>query len=414
MTSTKYCLPDADKEILRYLACKVAELAARPMEDEKRKLWYKHNALGETRPVIFCDPENGWNEIIRKDHLKCESELGREWEWSLKREIFWGEQMGDDRVVEPVFNINYVYHEASWGLDTKFNKVQDGGAYSWDAPLKDYSDFDKLVFPQIEIDYYETNKILETAGEVFDGILDVKLKGNWWWTLGLTMSLVYLRGLEQIMYDVYDYPDELRRLMSFLRDGYMQRLDFLENNKLLSLNNDCTYVGSGGFGYTDELPKSDFNGNHVRTIDMWGFGESQETVQISPEMFEEFVFLYQLPLLERFGLNCYGCCEPLNRRWHIVKRTPRLRRVSVSPWADIEDMAEKLGNSYIFSTKPIPTDIAVPVIDKDHIRKTLKEAIKVTRNCRVEIIMKDNNTIGNNPQNVIDWCKIAKEEAELA
>jgi hypothetical protein len=216
------------------------------------------------------------------------------------------------------------------------------------------------------------------------------------------------------MYDIYDYPDELHMLMSFLREGYMQRLDFLEDNKLLSLNNDGTYVGSGGFGYTDELPNSDFNKNHVRTIDMWGFGESQETVQISPEMFEEFVFQYQLPLLERFGLNCYGCCEPLNRRWNIVKRIPRLRRVSVSPWSDIQDMAEKLGNSYIFSMKPIPTDIAVPVIDKDHIRKTLREAIKVTRNCRVEIIMKDNNTIGNNPQNVIDWCKIAKEEAELA
>jgi hypothetical protein len=25
--------------------------------------------------------------------------------------------------------------------------------------------------------------------------------------------------------------------------------------------------------------------------------------------------------------------------------------------------------------------------------------------------MKDNNTICNNPQNVIEWCKIAREEA---
>ena len=34
------------------------------------------------------------------------------------------------------------------------------------------------------------------------------------------------------------------------------------------------------------------------------------------------------------------------------------------------------------------------------------------RGCVVEIIMKDNNTIGNNPQNVIRWSKIAREEAE--
>jgi hypothetical protein len=32
----------------------------------------------------------------------------------------------------------------------------------------------------------------------------------------------------------------------------------------------------------------------------------------------------------------------------------------------------------------------------------------------VEAIMKDNHTIGNNPQNVIRWCRIAREEAERA
>ncbi|MDP7287961.1 MAG: hypothetical protein QGH94_08205, partial [Phycisphaerae bacterium] len=76
---------------------------------------------------------------------------------------------------------------------------------------------------------------------------------------------------------------------------------------------------------TDELPQADFTGR-VRLIDMWGFCESQETVGVSPEMFEEFVFPYQMPILERFGLNCYGCCEPLDNRWHVVKRFPRLRR----------------------------------------------------------------------------------------
>ena len=75
---------------------------------------------------------------------------------------------------------------------------------------------------------------------------------------------------------------------------------------------------------------------------MWCLTESQETVGVSPEQFEEFVFQYQLPLQERFGLNCYGCCEPLQSRWHIVKKIPRLRRVSVSPWADQEMMAEML------------------------------------------------------------------------
>ena len=144
---------------------------------------------------------------------------------------------------------------------------------------------------------------------------------------------------------------------------------------------------------------------------MWGFCESQETVQVSPAMFEEFVFPYQLPIMERFGLNCYGCCEPLDKRWHVVKRFPRLRRVSVSPWADVEKMAEYLQDNYIFSYKPPPAALALPTIDEDRIRRGLREVIEVTRGCRLEIIMKDNHTIGNNPQNVIRWCRIAQEEA---
>lgn len=404
-------ITDSDKLILKELARQVADLAALPEQKAKRELWYRHNELEATRPVIFCDPENGWREIIKEEDLKCESGLAKEWEFRLRREIFWGRYMGDDRVVESFFDLNYIHNKSDWGMHEIRTGGNNGGAYHWDAPLKDYKDFDKLHFPTISVDYEKTNEIVNTAKEIFGDYLTVRIKGNWWWTLGLTQTLVYLRGLEEIMYDMYDYPDELHRLMAFLRDGHLAELDFLEQNGLLSLNNDSTYVGSGGFGYTNELPQKDFNGK-VRTIDMWGFGESQETSGVSPELFEEFIFPYQRVILERFGLNCYGCCESLNKRWHIVKEIPRLRRVSVSPWANIEDMAEKLGSNYIYSLKPIPTDLAVPKIDEERIRKNLREAMKITKNCRVEIIMKDNNTIGNNPENVIRWCKIAKEEAE--
>ena len=129
-------------------------------------------------------------------------------------------------------------------------------------------------------------------------------------------------------------------------------------------------------------------------------------------MFEEFVFPYQKPILGRFGLNCYGCCEPLHSRWHVVKQFPRLRRISVSPWTDLEKMAEYLGNRYIYSMKPSPSDIAQPRIDKDGIRKQLRRALEITKGCVVEIIMKDNHTIGKRPENVIEWCRVAKEEAQ--
>ena len=41
-----------DREVLRRLAGKIAEIAARPVMDERRKLWFAHNALGKTRPLM--------------------------------------------------------------------------------------------------------------------------------------------------------------------------------------------------------------------------------------------------------------------------------------------------------------------------------------------------------------------------
>ena len=132
----------------------------------------------------------------------------------------------------------------------------------------------------------------------------------------MTWTLIRLRGLEQFMLDMIEHPDELHRLMAFLRDGHLAKLEWLEQNELLSLNNDGTYVGSGGFGWSHRATAAGLCG-HVRARDMWGFAESQETVGVSPTMFAEFVLPYQLPILERFGLNCYGCCEPLDARWRL-------------------------------------------------------------------------------------------------
>ena len=252
---------------------------------------------------------------------------------------------------------------------------------------------------------------MEVAREILGDILQVRLRGLWWWTLGMTMDFIHLRGLENLMMDMMLYPDEVHRMMAFLRDSKLHMLDFLEKNNLLADNTGGTYVGSGGFGWTSQLPQPDFNPAHVRTMDMWGFTESQETVGISPEMFEEFIFPYQLPIMERFGLNCYGCCEPLDIRWHVVQKFPRLRRVSTSPWANREKMAEFLGNNYVMSLKPSPTPLAMPTIDEAAIRAEIRKDLYTTRNCNVELIMKDNHTLGNNPMNAVRWCRIAKEEA---
>jgi len=407
----KVYVSEKDKKILRSLAAKVAELSARPLEKEKRQLWHDHNCLKPVRPVVFCDPENGWNEIITENQLKCTGELAVKWEMVLRKEIFWGESILDDKVIEQYFEIGYTYNESDWGVRPKMYGGTDGGSYVWDAPIKKYTDIDKIKFPTINVDYETTNRTLEVANDVFGDILKVRLRGVWWWTLGLTFVLVSLRGMDAVMLDMIDKPDFIHSMMKIISEGTLKKLDFLEDNGLLSLNNE-SYVGSGGFGYTRELPAKDFNQSKVRTIDMWGFCDSQETIGISPKMFEEFIFPYQLPILKRFGLNCYGCCEPIDPRWHIIKNAPNLRRVSVSPWANLEKMAEYLEDNYIYSAKLSPTPLAEPVMNKELVRSEIRKALEVSKGCVVELLMKDNNTLGRNPGNVINWVRIAKEEID--
>jgi hypothetical protein len=77
-------------------------------------------------------------------------------------------------------------------------------------------------------------------------------------------------------------------------------------------------------------------------------------------------------------------------------------------------MAEELGPHYIFSWKPAPSDLALPGFDEEYLRRGLIEALRITQacGCRVEVIMKDNNTIRNDPRRVTRWVELVREAIE--
>ena len=404
---------EAEIATLRRLAERVRTASESPDEAVKREMWRKLNDLETTDPVVFADPENGWNEIITQDDLQCTDPLARVWEMHLRKEVFWNEDMRDDKVTEAEFRVPYSYSDTGWGLHEIKRGGDDGGSYVWESPIKDYeTDFSGLRYPEITIDYEQSDRVLALAQEIFDGILEVRQEGPFWWTLGMTWDFINLRGLTNFMIDLHENPDWVKRLMSFLRDGTLRKLDFLEGEGVLAPNHTSMYVGSGGFGYTNELPAAGFDPDHVRLIDMWGFCESQETVGVSPEMFGEFVLPYQIPILDRFGLNCYGCCEPIDPRWDYVKTIPRLRRVSTSPWADREATARNLGTKYIMSMKPSPSPLAGSPMDEDLVRDEIRRDLEIVKGCVVEIIMKDNHTLGHNPRNITRWIEIVREEID--
>jgi hypothetical protein len=66
---TAFLFSSRERETLRKLAAKVAEIAARPETNNKKKLWTLHNDLKTTEPLVFIDPENGLNEIIDSKNM---------------------------------------------------------------------------------------------------------------------------------------------------------------------------------------------------------------------------------------------------------------------------------------------------------------------------------------------------------
>lgn len=410
--NTSFLFTDREKEILRGLGRQVEEIANRAEMAERAKLWTAHNDLKTDRPVVFIDPENGWNECIPGDTLACIDPLARVWEMALRKQIFWAEKMKDDKVIEPYFDVPYSYSDTGWGLELGKIGGEDGGSYIVKQAIEDYEeDFSKLHHPEYIIDWEESDRVMELAHEVFDDILIVRRKNTWWWTLGLCWDYVNIRGMEDFMCDFLTEPEWVERVLDLLCEGKLRMLDYLEENHLLAQNTEGTYVGSGGFGFTKNIPAIGSE-RAVTTHDMWGFCDSQETVSINPDLYGEFILPRHKRILERFALNCYGCCEPYNPRWKYVKQLPNLRRVSVSPWADWSTVPELLGKDYIASVKPMPTPLASFHMNEEVVRRDCRKAVEQTKGGICEFIMKDNNTLGNNPHNAIRWVEIMREEIE--
>lgn len=403
-----------DKDILRRLASKVREIAEHSdMHDLKRR-WYDHNALKQGKPMVLCFPEGAWQEMLPETSIECEDPLLRSWELELRMKIYSFENIRDDNTVEPWFNMSWYVTDNGYGVNIHYNHGENRGSYVWDPPLKDLSkDLDKLHFRQLNVDREKTIRHMDLASAIFGDLLLPRLHTNgYWWTMGITWEAIKLVGLENLMYLMVDEPENVHRLIHWLMEEHLHYIGWFEQEGLLLLNNENGYTGSGGVAYTTELPQPDYReGQPVRLKDLWGFAESQETVGISPGMFGEFILPYQIPLLEKFGLNCYGCCEPVHERWKFIKKIPNLRRISVSPWCNQALMAEYLGPNYIFSRKPNPSMVCSS-FSEEEIRKDIRQTLDVTKGCITEIILKDTHTVMYQPWRLTRWVQIAKEEVE--
>lgn len=400
-----------DRSILRDLARRVADIAAMPIQAERRELWKKHNRLQPTRPLILVFPEGSWTELLPEKDLCCEGEASRRIEWTLRSRIYHHEHFQDDTVIEKEWVVPKVIVNSGWGLEGKrIPSTEERGAWKFDPVIREPADLRKLRFPEIAYDEPATLQALAQMQDLFGDILDIRLKGIAHISYHLMAEYTAWRGLEEMMVDMYLQPQMLHDAMAFLEKGHQHVLkQYIEQN-LLSLNNDNTYHSSGGNGYTDELPAPGFAPDRVRPCDMWASAESQELAQVGPRQHAEFALTFEKRLLEPFGLTGYGCCEDLTYKLDDVLTIPHIRRISISPFANVDICAEKLGN-YIFSWKPHPSHL-VGDFDEALIRAYIRHAVQVTQQhgCVLEMILKDTHTCEHHPERFDRWTQIAREQ----
>ena len=406
-------MTDQERTLLRTLAAEVAEIAELPQHEQTRKLWKRSNDLNQARPMVAID-QIPWHEMNVNDELTLGSsdQFARELEWHLRVILYRWRHMRADMVVESFIDVPKVITNTGFGMHVD----QQLASYDPNNPVKGHryfdqlateADLEKIKTPKIGIDVEATATRERTAKELFDGILGVRMIGT---SVGFALwdRIVEWHGVEQSILDLVDRPAFVHALMRRFTDAHLAMLDQLEEQGLLA--GDIPTVHCAG-AYTDQLPAPGYDPAKPRGVDTWTSGMAQIFATVSPAMHDEFEIEYAIPWYERFGLNYYGCCEPLHDKIHIIDRLPRVRKISISPWADVTKAAERMNGRYVMSRKPTPALLATTSWNPDAVRKDLQDTRDAAEanGCAVEFVLKDISTVKYDPGRLWDWERVARE-----
>ncbi len=422
-----------DRNIVRELAAKWMELASLPVMNERKRLWKAVHDLEAERPVILF--ETGWIDgFVSSREILCEDPFLQAVERDMRIAIRHAEELGDDLVIEPYYRVGWKMKFSDYGVPVDIHSAkrkQESIAYSFSFPIVAPEDIDKLKKRTMGVDREKTVRLKEMLEDVISDILPVKLgnydpfvyefdvgefgdlgfNGNFFF--GLTWQVYRFIGNNGLLYWVYDAPDAIHKLMSYMLDDRIALFEYLEKEGLLALNTDNQMAGPRMYGYVSDLPGPDSR-DKVALKDLWGWAESQESENISPEMYKEFVLPYLARLSEKFGLVYYGCCERVDDRLApIIDAIPNLRSVSVSGWSDLKRTAEMLGNDYVYSRKPTPAYISGPSPDWDLLEKDIRETYAAARDCNVEILFRDVYTTNGDRSRLGKWVDMTKSVFQM-
>ena len=407
----------SDWNVIRELALRVAEIASLPEQQETIRLWKALNRLQPERPMVRVN-HVPWHEMDVDGELTLltQDPFHRWMETELRRTLYAWRHIRVDMVVEPFLRIPKVIHGVAenLGIEPLEQKIASDEAnpivsHHYSDLFCNDDNLERIQVPEVWLDEKATTEREERACDLLADILPVRMEGHcprftpW-------DRIIEWRGAQKTLISLIDEPEFMHRLMRRVTDAYLGRLARLEAQGLLGF--DQAIVKNSG-AHTDELPRPGFDLAHPRACDIWSSGMAQVFASASPAMHEEFEIQYAIEWYKHFGLNYYGCCEPLDDRIDLVTRIPRVRKISMSPWTNQERGAAKIGDRYVFSRKPNPALLVGDGWNPERVRADLQETLNICRRhgCPCEFILQDVSTVARHPERLWQWCDIAMEVA---
>ncbi len=402
----------SEKNQIRELALQYAEIASLPINQERQARCRRINDLTPDRPPVWID-EIPWHEMDIDGQLRLTSEdpLAREMEWFFREKLYRWKYIQADMVLTSHYPMRKQYEFTGIGIDIQERRLAvDGGnpivSHAYQDMLASPEDLEKLHPPKLILDPALNAERFHQAQQVLEGIMPVRWTGTYISTSPWD-QISMLRGVQPILLDTVLRPEHLCATIERFVAIEQAKMDQLEAAGLLDpepITLHCTP------SYTSSLPAGDYQGGPYRLKDVWIRGTAQTFSSISPAMHEAFELHYMKPLFAQCGLVYYGCCEPLDDRIDLLKQIPNMRKIGVSPWANVWKCAEQIQGDYVVARKPNPALVAVS-LNTDALKKEIRDTLEACRqhHCACEFVLKDISTVGYKPQTLMEWSRVVQQ-----
>ncbi len=421
---TTYLLPREEREYLRGLARKQAEIAALPVMAERERRWRDVNdCVRGSRPPFAIESWTFDRDFLPAGLFQCETPLGRRLERNFLRHIRHHEILNDDHVCPNTIDITWHVWTDEFGIEIKTNRVPDSDgvdtAFHIEHPIKNLATdgYDMIRPARFGVDRERTLAEKAFLEDVFGDIMPVVIRSGVFANNNLTQRLLQLMSMETFFMAMYDCPDKLHALMGMMRDNARRKAHWAEAEGLLVVNNGNQCTCGTCFNFTTKLPKGEVTPGQVKLTDMWAGMNSQETVGVSPELFHEFCFPYYAELAAMYGFVYWGCCEPADPIWETsLAKLPNLRAVSISRWANQEFMAEALADrDIVYSRKPDPNFLSVDVeLNEEGWAEEIRSTLRLTapRGIPTQLVVRDVYTLHGKLDKARRAVEIARREID--